>query len=95
MTDERRVERRDIEIAYAGWPFPEVLSGALVGALLALCVVAVVLRSAIPNEAAILLGALAGALMSWTYRPRRIALERQRDIIHAVTPEAQPHRRAA
>jgi hypothetical protein len=95
MTEERRVDRRDIEMAHAGGPIPEILGGALVGALLLLCVAAVVLRGAVPSEAAIAIGALAGALVSWVYRPDRITLERQRDVLHALTPEERPHRRAA
>lgn len=95
MSDERHVGRHDIEVAYAGWPIPEILGGAVVGAILVLSVVAVVLRSAIPNDAALAIGAVAGALVSWIHRPRRIALERQRDMIRALTPEERPQRRAA
>jgi len=95
MSDVRHVGGHDIEAAYAGWPLPEVLGGAVVGATLVLSVVAVVLRSAIPNEAALAIGAVAGALVSWIHRPRRIALERQRDMVRALTPEERPQRRAA
>lgn len=89
----RDAMRRQVETAWAGWPIPEMIGGAIVGALLLLSVVTIVpqLAAIVPNVVGLAAGAIIGAILSYVWRPRRIALERE----GRMRPEDQHIRRAA
>ncbi len=95
--NEMRLGRREIETAWAGWPIPEMIGGAIPAGIVGLSAVTVIpaLSTVVPNVVGLAAGAVLGAVLSWVWRPRRIALEAQRDMIHAMTPEERPVRRAA
>ena len=59
---------------------PEILAGAIVGGLIGLTLVAVPpgLNQIIPDVAGVALGVLAGAALSWVWRPGRVATNTQR-----------------
>jgi hypothetical protein len=89
---DRRLGIEEIELARAGWPLPELIGGALVGAMIGLSLVTFsrFLDPIVPNVAGLAAGALIGAGLSWIHRPRRIELRRDR-----LVPEQQHLRRAA
>lgn len=89
----REAMRREVVTAWAGWPIPEMIGGAIVGALLLLSVVTVVpqLAAIVPNVVGIAGGAIIGAILSYVWRPRHIAIQGERRI----RPEDQHVRRAA
>ncbi len=74
-------ERRRTRVLYDGWPIPEVLAGAIVGALMLVTIVAFVrLDALIPQGLVAAAGALIGGVLSYVWRPRRIVLE-QRELL--------------
>ncbi len=89
VMDSRHAMRRDIAMAWDGWPIPEMLGGAVVGALLGLSIVTVVpqLAAIVPNTAGLVAGAVVGAALSYVWRPRRFVVERR-------IPEAERSRHA-
>lgn len=89
---DRRFQHRDIEMAWAGWPIPEMIGGAVVGGLLMLSVVTVVpqLAAVLPNVVGVVLGAVLGAVLSWIWRPRHLVVRSAR-----ATPEEQRTRSRA
>lgn len=79
IMDSREAMRREIAMAWDGWPVPEMLGGAIFGALLGLCIVTVVpqLAAVVPNTLGLVAGAVVGAALSYVWRPRRFVVEQR------------------
>ena len=90
---DQALHDREMVVAWDGWAMPEILAGAVVGALLGLTVVAVPpgLNRIIPDVAGVAVGVVAGALLSWVWRPRRIRVRTERTL----TEEERTVRHAA
>jgi ABC-type enterobactin transport system permease subunit len=80
-------------VAWDGWAVPEILAGAIVGAVLGLTLAAVPpgVSNVIPDMAGVVLGALIGAVLSYVWRPRRITAQ----SLHALTSEEETVRSRA
>jgi hypothetical protein len=89
---DRRAMEQEIVVAWAGWPIPEMIGGAIVGSLLLLTLTAVPpqLRGLVPDQLSVIAGAILGAVLSFIARPRKIEL-----VARDMTPEEEHLTRAA
>lgn len=86
-----RNDRREIVIAQDGWPVPEMIGGAVTGALvLPMFVALTTLYGTVPDSVSMTVGALIGAGASYLLRPRRLVASARR-----LTPEEEHLTRAA
>ena len=80
----KNVRDADLIAARDGAPIPEVLAGAIVGAVLMMAAIALVPAvSAVPDVAVVAVGLVAGALLSYVLAPRHVRLAQA----HRATPE--------